>query len=251
MNRKPLIAGNWKMNKTPSETLETAKAIAGADLDPEVEALLCVPAIDIPAAAEALEGSDVGFGAENMYYEESGAFTGEISPLMLKDLDVQYVILGHSERRTIFGEEDDLIAKKIKVALEKEIRPILCVGESLEEREAGKQEDKVKNQLDQDLEGLAADDFEDLVIAYEPIWAIGTGKTASPEDAQEMCAFIRKEIKESFGEEAGDKVRILYGGSVKPANVKDIMAKDDVDGALVGGASLEAESFQALVNFRK
>jgi triosephosphate isomerase len=251
MARKALIAGNWKMNKTPSEALETAKAIAALDLDAEVEALLCVPAIDLPAVAEGLKGTNIGYGAENMYFEESGAYTGEISPLMLKDLDCQYVILGHSERRQIFGESDELIGQKLQSALVHDLKPILCVGETLEEREAGQQEARVKAELDVDLKGLAAQAFDKITIAYEPIWAIGTGKTASPEDAEEMCAFIRQQVEDQFGVEAGQAVRILYGGSVKPANVKEIMAKDNVDGALVGGASLKADSFQALVNFRE
>ena len=249
--RKPLIAGNWKMNKTPYQAGLLIQEIKKLDLDGEVEALVCVPSIDIPSVREAMEGSSLRLGAENFFYEEEGAYTGEVSGLMLKDYEVEYIIIGHSERRTIFKEDDAMIQKKVKAALDQGFKPILCVGESLEEREAGLAEKKVAGQLAADFQGLDEGDFDKIVIAYEPIWAIGTGKTASSDDAEEMCAFIRKEITKSFGEKAGQAVRIQYGGSVKPGNVKDIMSRENIDGALVGGASLEAESFAQLVNYKK
>lgn len=249
--RKPLIAGNWKMNKTPYQAGLLIQEIKKLDLDGEVEALVCVPSIDIPSVREAMEGSSLHLGAENFFYEEEGAYTGEVSGPMLKDYEVEYIIVGHSERRTIFKEDDAMIQKKVKAALDQGFKPILCVGESLEEREAGLAEKKVAGQLAADFRGLDEGDFDKIVIAYEPIWAIGTGKTASSDDAEEMCAFIRKEITKSFGEKAGQAVRIQYGGSVKPGNVKDIMSRENIDGALVGGASLEAESFAQLVNYKK
>ncbi|WP_019134504.1 triose-phosphate isomerase [Kallipyga massiliensis] len=249
--RKPLIAGNWKMNKTPYQAGLLIQEIKKMDLDGEVEALVCVPSIDIPSVREAMEGSSLRLGAENFFYEEEGAYTGEVSGPMLKDYEVEYIIIGHSERRTIFKEDDAMIQKKVKAALDQGFKPILCVGESLEEREAGLAEKKVAGQLAADFQGLDEGDFDKIVIAYEPIWAIGTGKTASSDDAEEMCAFIRKEITKSFGEKAGQAVRIQYGGSVKPGNVKEIMSRENIDGALVGGASLEAESFAQLVNYKK
>ncbi|MDD7592897.1 MAG: triose-phosphate isomerase [Peptoniphilaceae bacterium] len=249
--RKPIIAGNWKMNKTPYQAQVLVKQIDEYELDPAVEAVVCVPAIDLQAVNEVLDGSQLHLGAQNMYFEDHGAFTGEISPAMLKDLEVEYVIIGHSERREIFKEDDALIQKKVAAVLANGMKPILCVGETLEERVAGEEEDKVRGQLLKDLEGLKPEDFEKVVIAYEPIWAIGTGKTASADDAEAMAAFIRKTVGETFGKEAAERVRIQYGGSVKPDNVREIMSMDDVDGALVGGASLEAPSFISLVNYRE
>lgn len=247
--RIPIIAGNWKMNKTPSEARELICEILGYTFDKTVEAAVCVPAIDLPVVREELIGR-ISLGAQNMHYETSGAYTGEISGPMLLDLGVRYVIIGHSERREYFGEDDVLLNKKVKSALDQGLSPILCVGETLEEREAGQAESKVSRQLLEDFDGVDPKSFENIVIAYEPIWAIGTGKTASADDAQAMCAFIRSKIRERFGDEAAEAVRIQYGGSVKPSNVAEIMAKEDIDGALVGGASLEAESFAKLVNYR-
>lgn len=249
--RKPVIVGNWKMNMTVSEAKSLLEEIKEKDLDQEVEAGVCTPAVDLPIAAELLEGTDINFGGENMYYEESGAFTGEISPLMLTDIGADYVILGHSERRDIFGEDDKLINEKVLSAFSHDLTPILCCGESLEEREANKQEEKVKAQLTADLADVSEEDIKKLIIAYEPIWAIGTGKTASAEDAEAMCAFIRNLIAELYSGDAAEAVRIQYGGSVKPANVKELMAKENIDGALVGGASLKADDFADLVNHRK
>lgn len=248
--RKPVIVGNWKMNMTVSEARELLEEIKAKDLDSNVEAGICAPAIDLPAAAEILEGTEISFGAENMYYEESGAFTGEISPLMLTDIGAKYVILGHSERRDIFGEDDELINKKVEATFKHGLTPILCCGESLEEREANEHEDKVKAQLEADLAGVSEDDIKKLIIAYEPIWAIGTGKTASADDAEAMCAFIRNLVADLYSKEAAEAVRIQYGGSVKPNNVKELMEKENIDGALVGGASLKADDFEALVNHR-
>lgn len=247
--RKPIIAGNWKMNKSVSEAKELINQIKDIELNPEVEAVICTPAIDLQTAVELTEGSNVKVGAQNMHFEESGAFTGETSPTMLTDLGVEYVVLGHSERREYFHEDDSLINKKVLSALAHNLVPILCVGETLEEREAGKEKDKVKGQIVENLKDVKSEEFDKVVIAYEPIWAIGTGKTASSDDAEEMCAYIRELIADNFGKDAADKVRLQYGGSVKPNNVKELMAKPNVDGALVGGASLEAESFGALVNY--
>lgn len=247
--RRPIIAGNWKMNKTYSEAKSLIDEISKLSLNKEVEAVICPPFINLSLAVELTKESQVQVGAQNMYFEEAGAFTGEVSPLMLKDLGVKYVILGHSERREYFKEDDELINKKILSSLSHDLMPILCVGETLEEREAGKEKEKVKEQVTRDLQGLNEESFDKLVIAYEPIWAIGTGKTASSQDAEDMCAYIRSLVVELFGLEAGQKVRVQYGGSVKPSNVKEIMDKENIDGALVGGASLEAESFGQLVNF--
>ena len=247
--RKPIIAGNWKMNMGVKEAGDLIEAIKELRLNDEVEAVVCPPAIDLHYATYLLENTNIQVGAQNMYYQDSGAYTGEVSPSMLTDIGVRYVILGHSERREYFHEDDELINKKVLAALNHDIDPILCVGETLEEREAGKEEDKVKQQVLANLAGVDKEDIAKIVIAYEPIWAIGTGKTASSDDAEKMCAFIRGLIKDEFGDEAAEKVRIQYGGSVKPENVADIMSKENIDGALVGGASLEAESFGALVNY--
>ena len=249
--RKPVIVGNWKMNMTVSEAEKLLDEIKALGLDENVEAGVCTPAIDLLVAKEKLKDTNVGFGAQNMYFEESGAFTGEISPTMLTDIGAKYVILGHSERREYFKECDCLINKKVKSALDHDLVPILCCGETLEEREANEHEAKVKSQIEKDLKDVSAEDIEKVIIAYEPIWAIGTGKTASSEDADSMCGYIRSLISEAYGDDAASKVRIQYGGSVKPNNVVELMGKENIDGALVGGASLKAEDFKALVNFNK
>ncbi len=249
--RKSVIVGNWKMNKTPTEANELLDQISKLDLDSEVEAGVCTPAIDLLLAKDKLSETNVNFGAQNMYFEESGAFTGEISPTMLQDIGAKYVILGHSERREYFHEDDELINKKVLSALDHDLTPILCCGETLEEREAEKHEEKVKRQIQADLEGVSNEDIEKVIIAYEPIWAIGTGKTASSDDADAMCGYIRSIIADKFGEENAQKVRIQYGGSVKPNNVVELMGKENIDGALVGGASLKAEDFESLVNYNK
>lgn len=247
--RTPIIAGNWKMNKGVKEAEELIEQIKKLELSKEVETVVCPPSIDLQYVSYLLEDTSIQVGAQNMHYEKSGAFTGEISPTMLKDIGISYVILGHSERREYFSESDELINKKVLSALAHDLKPIICCGETLDEREEGKEEHKVGTQIVKALEGVKEADFKNIVIAYEPIWAIGTGKTASSEDAEKMCAFIRKLIKEVHGDQACEVVRIQYGGSVKPANVKEIMSKENIDGALVGGASLEAESFGQLVNF--
>ncbi len=248
--RKPIIAANWKMNKNLDESVTLIQEILKMNLDPEVEAVLCVPFTTLAIARDLLKDTKIALGAQNMYYEESGAYTGEISPLMLNNLGVDYVILGHSERREIFGEDDALINKKVKAALSHKIAPILCCGETLEEREEGKAFDKVEGQVEKGLQGISAEEMASVVIAYEPIWAIGTGKTASSDDAEEMLAFIRQLLAKKYGDDVSKATRIQYGGSVKPGNVAELMAKENIDGALVGGASLEADSYSALVNYR-
>lgn len=247
--RKPIIAGNWKMNKTPSESIELVKEILNEEMDVNVDQVVIVPFTSIHPVSELVANKELKLGAQNMYFEESGAFTGEVSPGMLKSMNVDYVIIGHSERREIFGEDDELLNKKVAAAFSHGLLPILCCGESLKEREENKQEEKVKSQITKDLQGIPGEDVKKMVIAYEPIWAIGTGKTASSEDAEAMCAFIRNLITELYDDETGEAVRIQYGGSVKPENVKDIMSKENIDGALVGGASLKSDSFAKLVNF--
>jgi triosephosphate isomerase len=252
-NRIPLIAGNWKLNKTTAEAVALATEIrAGADGATSAVDVLVSPVFTVLAAvAKALEGSKVFLAGQNMHSELSGAFTGEISATMLKDVGCSHVILGHSERRQLFGETDEGVAKKTKVALDNGLLPISCVGETLEEREGGKTMDVVGRQVDAVLKALSADDAAKIVIAYEPVWAIGTGKVATPEQAQEVHAFIRSRVAEVHGPAVADGLRILYGGSVKPDNVKGLMALHDVDGALVGGASLKADSFLKLVHFEK
>lgn len=247
--RKPVIVGNWKMNLGPKEARELLTEVKEMDLDTSVEHGFCVPAINLLVAEEVLSGTDIKFGAENMYYEESGAFTGEISPTMLTEVGADYVILGHSERRQYFKEDNELINKKVLAALDHKLTPILCVGETLEEREANKAEEVVKEEVIKGLEGVK--EVDKVIIAYEPIWAIGTGKTASAEDADSMCGYIRSLIEELYDKDTADKIRIQYGGSMKPANVKELLAKENIDGGLIGGASLKASDFEQLVNFKK
>lgn len=246
--RTPIIAGNWKMNKTIEEGLDLVEAIKGHTLNEKVEVVLCVPFTDIKPIKESIEGTAIKLGAQNMHWEDAGAYTGEISPPMLKELGVDYVILGHSERRQYFNESDEDVNKKMKSAINHGIRPIICVGESLEEREGQREKEVVKAQIIKGFEGIDSKDIEKTVIAYEPIWAIGTGKTASAEDANDMIAFIRDTIGELYGD-LKDKIRIQYGGSVKPNNISELMNQSDIDGALVGGASLNADDFVKLINF--
>ena len=244
--RRLLIAGNWKMNKTVPEALELVRELKerlkGVE---DRDVLVCPPFTALYPVGRELEGSSILMGAQNMFYEEKGAFTGEISPVMLKDVGCSYVILGHSERRHIFGESDELINKKVISAVNHDLIPILCVGETLEEREKGETRQVVERQVREGLKGLKPED--EFVIAYEPVWAIGTGRSATPEMAQEVHAFIREVLTELFGKEKAEGVRILYGGSVKPENAKGLLEMPDIDGALVGGASLKAESFSAIV----
>ncbi|NJP37144.1 triose-phosphate isomerase [Alkalicoccus luteus] len=246
--RKPIIAGNWKMNKTKSEAVsfvqEVKNSIPSAS---KVEAIVCSPDLFLDALVQEAQGTDLKIAAQNMHFEDNGAFTGETSPAALKDLGVEYVVIGHSERRDMFGETDESVNKKVKAALSHGLTPIICVGETLEEREANKTNDVVTTQVKGALEGLSESDVQKTVVAYEPVWAIGTGKTASSEDANETCGVIREVLSNTFSADTADAVQIQYGGSVKPANIEDLLGQQDIDGALVGGASLEADSFLKLV----
>ncbi|MFD2370928.1 triose-phosphate isomerase [Brevibacillus sp. GCM10020057] len=246
--RTPIIAGNWKMFKTIAEATAFAQEVKAASTAAGVEKVVCAPFTALPALGQLLAGSGIALGAQNMHYEEQGAFTGEVSPGMLKEIGVKYVILGHSERRQYFNETDETVNKKVLAALKHGLLPIVCVGESLEQREAGETADVVRTQTEAALTGVDAAQLADVVIAYEPIWAIGTGKSSTAEDANETIAIIRQVIAERFGQEAAAKVRIQYGGSVKPENIASYMAQPDIDGALVGGASLIADSYLQLVN---
>ena len=246
--RKPIIAGNWKMHKTIAEALEFVNEVKDRVNNDKVEAVICAPFTLLKDLKQATKGTNIKIGAQNMHFEEKGAFTGEISPLMLKELDMDYVVIGHSERRQYFNETDETVNKKVLKALEVGIDPILCVGETLEEREAGNTKDVCKVQVEKALENVSKEDLAKVVIAYEPEWAIGTGKTATSEDANDVIAYIREVVANLYGELANE-VRIQYGGSVKPSNVAEIMNQSDIDGALVGGASLEANDYVELVNF--
>ena len=247
--RRKIIAGNWKMNKTPSEAVALVNELKDLVKNDEVDVVYCVPAIDIVPVVEAVKGSNVKVGAENMYFEESGAYTGEISAAMLKDAGVEYVIIGHSERRDYFKEDDVLLNKKVKKAIEAGITPILCCGETLEQREMGIAVDFIRLQIKSDLKDVAAADVAKLVIAYEPIWAIGTGKTATSEQAEEICKAVRDCIREMYDDDTAEKVRIQYGGSVNAGNAAELFAQPDIDGGLVGGASLKPE-FGKIVNYK-
>ena len=246
--RKPIIAGNWKMHKTIAEALEFVNDVKDKVSNNEVEAVICAPFTLLKDLKEATKGTNIKIGAQNMHFEEMGAFTGEISPLMLKELDMDYVVIGHSERRQYFNETNETVNRKVLKALEVEINPILCVGETLEEREAGNTKNVCKVQVEKALENVSKEDLAKIVIAYEPVWAIGTGKTATSEDANDVIAYIREVVANLYGELANE-IRIQYGGSVKPSNVAEIMNQSDIDGALVGGASLQANDYVELVNF--
>jgi len=250
--RKPFIAGNWKMHKTPNESIVLAKEIDDylkENKEIDVDVLVCPPYTSLYAINNELKNRKIYIGAQNMSYEEEGAFTGEISPLMLREMKVEYVILGHSERRQYFNEDDAIINKKVKKAIEHKFKVILCVGETLEEREAGKEKTKVKKQILSNLKGIKKEEALDLTVAYEPIWAIGTGKTASSDDANDMIKYIRITLEELYDEKTAETIRIQYGGSVKPHNIKELMNKSDIDGALVGGASLKSEDFNKIIDF--
>lgn len=249
--RTPIIAGNWKLNMNPVQTAEFVKNVKN-DLPAttEVESVIAAPAVDLPALLEAAKGSELKVAAENCYFEDEGAFTGETSPKVLKEMGVDYVVIGHSERRDYFHETDEDINKKAHAIFRNNLTPIICCGETLETREAGKAEAWVEGQVEAALKGLSADQVASLVIAYEPIWAIGTGKTATADQAQEICAVVRQTVAKLYNKETADNVRIQYGGSVKPANVKELMSKEDIDGGLVGGASLVPDSYLALVNYK-
>ena len=248
MIRKKLIAGNWKMNKTSSDGLQlTQEIVAEVGKVTDVDIVVCPPFTALESVAKALDGSTIKLGAQNMHHEASGAFTGEVSAAMLRALFATHVILGHSERRSYFGENDAFINKKVIAALKNQLRPILCVGETLAEREACSTLKVVQTQLEAGLEGVSKELATSVIIAYEPVWAIGTGKVATTEQAQEVHAFIRSLLTKLFGEPTAQKVRILYGGSMKPSNAPELLAQKDIDGGLIGGASLEARSFVDLV----
>jgi len=250
MSRKKLIAANWKMYKNPSQTKDFFKdflpAVSSHDRD---EIVVCPPYVDLHAAIESAKGSKVAVGAQNVYWKDEGAFTGEISPQMLVAVGCTHVIIGHSERRQYFGETDDTVNLKLKAALEHGLIPIVCVGEVLEEREANLTEDVLRRQCMRAFSSISAKKAAKLVVAYEPVWAIGTGKTATPEMASDAHVLIRGEAGKAFGEDFGANLRILYGGSVKPENAKALMSQEEIDGALVGGASLDPKSFAAIVKY--
>ncbi len=249
MSRTPFIAGNWKMFKTMAETKEFAEAFKKQERTSAVKTAFCVPFTDLMTAKEAFAGTDIGVGAQNVHFEDEGAFTGEVSLPMLKEIGVDYCVIGHSERRQYFNETDETCNLKLKKLLqESDITPILCVGENLEEREAGKAEDVVSSEIKADFAGIPEDLAEKVVIAYEPIWAIGTGKTAGPEQAEEMCGFIRRTFASLYSSAAADKLIIQYGGSMKPENAAALLAEADIDGGLVGGASLQPDKFAAILN---
>jgi len=250
-NRKPLIAGNWKMFKTGAEAVETARQLVDlvADIS-EIEVMIAPPFTALAPVAEILKKSPILLGAQNLYWEKEGAFTGQISPLMLVATGCQYVIIGHSERRQYFGETDHSVNKKINAANNHGLIPIFCIGESEQERESGQTFSVLDKQVKKGLEGFFAENLKTLVIAYEPVWAIGTGKTATNDQAQEVHQFLRSLVGELFGETLAKSLRILYGGSVKPGNISELMARSDIDGALVGGASLDAETFSKIIQFK-
>ena len=250
MARRKIIAGNWKMNKTPSEAVALVNELKPLVANEDVDVVFCVPAIDIIPAMEAAKGSNICIGAENMYFEESGAYTGEISPNMLVDAGVKYVVLGHSERRESFAETDETVNKKVLKAFEHGITPIICCGETLTQRKQGIYLDWIRMQIKIAFQNVTADQAKTAVIAYEPIWAIGTGETATSDQAEEVCGAIRACIAEVYDEATAEAIRIQYGGSVNAGNAAELFAKPDIDGGLVGGASLKAD-FGKIVNYNK
>ncbi|WP_202079152.1 triose-phosphate isomerase [Caldalkalibacillus salinus] len=250
--RKPIIAGNWKMHKTVEEGKHFINEIDGlVPNEADIDTVICAPFVHLPVLVDLVKEKPVAIGAQNMHFEEQGAFTGEVSPTMLKDLGVDYVILGHSERRQYFNDTDQTVNKKTKAAHQYGLVPIVCVGENLDQREGNQTKDVVKEQVTLAFDGLSAEQASQTVIAYEPVWAIGTGKSSSAEDANEVITYIRSVVSDQFGSEVADKVRIQYGGSVKPENIKEYMGQSDIDGALVGGASLKGDSFLQLLEGHK
>lgn len=248
--RKPVIAGNWKMNKTIAEAEELVKELIASVGDVEdVEVVVCPPFTALQGVSALLKGTGIGLGAQNMYFEKAGAYTGEVSPEMLKDVGCEYVIIGHSERRQYFGETDEYVNKKVRTALSYGLIPIVCVGETLEQREQGITADLVSKQVRIALDGVDHALVPQVIIAYEPIWAIGTGRSATADDAESVISLIRGVVAEMFGKESADKMRIQYGGSVKPSNITELMKQPNIDGALVGGASLDADSFSKIVRY--
>ena len=249
--RRKVIAGNWKMNMLPNETINFIEQFAPLVKDTKNEVILCVPFTDLFYALLHVQGTNIKIGAQNMHWEEKGAYTGEVSAQMLKSIGTEYVIIGHSERRQYFAETDETVNKKIKSALAGGLKPIVCVGETLEQRENGKTEEIVTNQVEKAFNNLKAEDLKNIIIAYEPIWAIGTGKTATKEEANETIAQIRKKVAEMYGQNDANEIIIQYGGSVKASNAKELFEMSDIDGGLVGGASLKPDEFSKIVNFDK
>ena len=249
--RRKVIAGNWKMNMLPNEAISCVDELAKLVKDTENEVILCVPYTDLFYAILTAQNTNIKIGAQNMHWEESGAYTGEVSGEMLKCIGVEYVIIGHSERRQYFNETDETVNKKVKAALRNDLKPIVCVGETLEQREAGKTEEVITSQTKLALEGLTEEQVQNTIIAYEPIWAIGTGKTATAEDANNSIKDIRNEIRKNYGQNIAENVIIQYGGSVKASNAKELFSTSDIDGGLVGGASLKVEEFANIVNYNK
>ena len=249
--RKKVIAGNWKMNMLPDETIRFIDELTPLVKNTENEVILCVPYTDLFYALLAAQNTNIKIGAQNMHWEENGAYTGEVSGKMLKAINVDYVIIGHSERREYFAETDETVNKKLKSAFKYGLKPILCVGETLNQREEGIANDVVNTQIEKDLQGLEPNQVQNTIIAYEPIWAIGTGKTATSEDANNMIKNIREKISNMYGQNIANGVIIQYGGSVKSANAKELFSMSDIDGGLVGGASLKAEEFSKIVNYNK
>ena len=247
--RKKVIAGNWKMNMLPNEAIDFIDKLAPLVKDTKNEVILCVPYTDLFYALLTAQGTNIKIGAQNMHFEETGAYTGEVSGKMLKSIGVEYVIIGHSERRQYFNETDETVNKKIKSAYANGLKPIVCVGETLEQRENGQTEQIVTSQVEKAFEGIPASELEKIIVAYEPIWAIGTGKTATKEDANSTIMQIRKKLAEMYGQNKADGVIIQYGGSVKSSNAKELFEMSDIDGGLVGGASLKAEEFSKIVKF--
>ena len=249
--RRKVIAGNWKMNMLPNETIKFIEDLAPLVKETNNEVILCVPYTDLFYALLNVQGTNIKIGAQNMHWEEKGAYTGEISGQMLKAIGVDYVIIGHSERRQYFAETDETVNKKIKTALVNELKPIVCVGETLEQREQGITNKVITNQVEKAFEGILAEDLKKIIIAYEPIWAIGTGKTATKEDANNTIKEIRNKLSEIYGQNEANRVIIQYGGSVKSSNAKELFEMSDIDGGLVGGASLKADEFSKIVNYDK
>lgn len=249
--RKPIIAGNWKMNMTNKEAEACVSELVPMVKDADCDVVLCVPYTDIVSVRKKVRGTNIKLGTQNVHWAESGAFTGEISAKMLKELRVEYVVIGHSERRQYFGETNETVNLRTAAALNAKLKPIVCIGETLEERENGQMEDVLYTQIVEGLKGFKSWDFDKMVVAYEPVWAIGTGKTATAEQANDAIKFIRETISKRFSSKIADKVRIQYGGSMKGSNVKELMAQEEIDGGLIGGASLKADLFAEVVNYNK
>ena len=249
--RKKVIAGNWKMNMLPNEAISMITELAPLVKDTENEVVLCVPYTDLFYSLLTAQGTNIKIGAQNMHFEEKGAYTGEVSPKMLKSIGVEYVIIGHSERRQYFAETDETVNKKTKTAFANGLKPIVCVGETLEERESGIAFDVITSQTEKALDGLTDEQIANTIIAYEPVWAIGTGKTATSEDANEAIKKIREKICQNYGQNVAERVIIQYGGSMKPSNAKELLEMSDIDGGLIGGASLKADDFAKIVNYDK